>query len=68
MLKPKIGIISVIKAIPTCASRGKRIRFWTFTDDFGSFSRYSRVATCYNRASSDAVASSSCLKIRFNYN
>ena len=35
MLKLKHGIISVIKAISTCASSGKRMRFRTFTDAFG---------------------------------
>ena len=30
---------------------------WTFTDAFGSFRRLRRVVTCYNWASSDAVAS-----------
>ena len=38
------------------------MRFWTFTDAFGSFRRFRRVATCYNWASSNAVASSSCLQ------
>ena len=43
MLKLKVGIISVIKPISTCASSGKRMRFWTFTDAFESFMRFRRV-------------------------
>ena len=31
------------------------MRFWTFTDAFGSFRRFRRVVTCYNWASSDGV-------------
>ena len=30
------------KAISTLASCGKRMRFWTFTDAFGSFTRFGR--------------------------
>ena len=33
----------MIKAISTCASGGKRLRFWTFTDAFESFRRFCRV-------------------------
>ena len=32
-----------MKAISTFASSGKRMRFWTFTDAFGSFRRFRRV-------------------------
>ena len=61
-------IISIIKINFTCASSGKRMRFWKFKDAFGSFRRFRRVVTCYNWASSDAVASPSCLQICFDYN
>ena len=58
MPKLKIGIISAIKAISACASSGKRMRLWTFTDAFRSFRTFRRVVTCYNWPSSgDAVAS-----------
>ena len=48
---------SGIKIISLCASNGKRMRFWTFTDAFESFRTFRRVVTCYNWASSDAVGS-----------
>ena len=32
-----------MNAISTCASSGKRMRFWTFTDALGSFRRFRRV-------------------------
>ena len=34
--------VAFIKAISICASSEKRIRFWTFTDAFGSFRRFRR--------------------------
>ena len=48
MLKLKSWHISSIKAISTCASSGKRMRFWTFTDAFVNFKRFRRVVTFYN--------------------
>ena len=72
VLKLKSWHISSIKTISTCASSGKRMRFWTFTDafvaTFVSFKRFRRVVTFYNRAPSNAVASPSCLQIYCDYN
>ena len=56
-------LLFLLETRDACACTGKRMRYWTFMDTFGSFRRLSRIVTCYNWTSSDAVESLSCLQI-----
>ena len=62
-MMPTGVLLFLLETRYACASTGKRMRFWTFMDAFGSFRRFHRIVTCCNWTSCNAAKSLSCLQI-----